>query len=142
MGEIRYLSAEDILQLHYMVMRDFGEGEQAGVMFEDRLLSIVERPRTEVFGVEVFPTLWQKAGALVQSIVQVHPFYNGNKRTALVCLQAFLHMNGYELAMSSREAEDFIVSIAVNPEFKGDDGPRVIGDILEKHSIPFSGFSS
>jgi len=136
--EIRYLSAEDIVELHHMVMRDFGEGEQTGVMFEDRLLSIAERPKTEVFGVEVFPTLWRKAGALVQSIVQVHPFHNGNKRTALVCLEAFLHMNGFELSMSTRDVEEFIVSIAVNSEFKGDEGPRNLGEIIEKYSIPLS----
>src|SRR3954451_22479919 len=111
MKEIRYLSAEDIVELHYMMMRDFGEGEQAGVMFEDRLLSVAERPKSDYFGVQIFPTIWGKAGALVQSLVQVHPFYNGNKRTALVCLDTFLYLNGYELIMTNQEAEDFIVSI-------------------------------
>jgi death on curing protein len=136
MKEIRYLNAEDIVELHYMMMRDFGEGEQAGVMFEDRLLSVAERPKSDYFGVRIFPTIWEKAGALVQSLVQVHPFYNGNKRTALVCLDTFLYLNGYELIMTNQEAEDFIVSIAVNSKYKGEDAPKAIGSVIKQFSKP------
>ncbi|MFC7440990.1 type II toxin-antitoxin system death-on-curing family toxin [Laceyella putida] len=136
MGMIRYLSVVDMIEFHHMMMSDFGEGEQAGVMFEDRLLSIAERPKSVYFGVEIFPTIWEKAGALVQSLVQVHPFHNGNKRTALVCLDAFLYMNGYDLTMPSQYAEDLMVAIAVNPEYKGDDGVKAIARVIRQNTLP------
>ena len=129
-----YLTAEEMLFLHYVVMEIYGEGEHAGILFEDRFYFAVERPQMSSFNVEVYPTLWLKAAALVQSIAQGHPFHNGNKRTALACLNIFLELNRYRFTLSSQEAEDFMVRIITEQCFKGNEGPIQIAELIETNS--------
>ncbi|SFJ43692.1 hypothetical protein SAMN05421852_109120 [Thermoflavimicrobium dichotomicum] len=48
--KIKYLTLEQIFEIHYKVMATFGEGEDVGVMFKNVLLSAVIRPQSEYFG--------------------------------------------------------------------------------------------
>jgi death-on-curing protein len=132
---IRYLTAEQLLFLHYLVMERYDEKEHGGVIFPNRFYSLVERPKTIVFGEEIHPTLWQKAGALVQSIVQEHPFVNGNKRTAFLALIYFLELNGYTLQLSNEDAVELMVRFAIDDQLKGEDGPKHIGEIIKSMSV-------
>lgn len=59
----------------------------------------------------LFPAIYDKGSALFQSLVLNHPFYNANKRTALMALHYFLEKNDRELNPNDKEIEDFIVSI-------------------------------
>jgi death on curing protein len=79
---MNYFTLEQIVEIHMKVMARYGEGEQARVMFPEKLASAVLRPQAVFFGQELFTTVWDKAGALVQSVAQEHIFHNGNKRTA------------------------------------------------------------
>jgi len=130
--DINYLSLEQILEIHHRVMDRYGEGEQAGVMFKDRLLSAIVRPQASYFGQELYPTLWDKVGALAQSLCQEHVFYNGNKRTAFAVIQLFLFINGFRLKASPKESEMMILDFVTDNRFKGDDGAREIGKIIRE----------
>lgn len=127
-----YLTLEQILQIHCRIMEEYGEGEQAGVMFKDKLLSAVLRPQAKYFGEELFPTIWDKTGALTQSLAQQHPFHNGNKRTAFVVLQVFLRVNGYSFQMPPQDAIEMMVDFVTKEQFKGEDGAKEIGKVIEK----------
>lgn len=130
--EIKYLTPNQIKQIHHRVMEKYGEGEQAGILFEDAFLSAVVRPQVEYFGQEVYPTIWDKVGALIQSIAQGHVFHNGNKRTAFVVARVFLGINGYQLEMDEDEAEEMMVAFVTEDRFKGDNGAREIGKVIEE----------
>jgi death on curing protein len=132
---IVYLTADEILTIHYTIMEVYGAGEQAGIFFQDRFEAAVERPKAHFFGQEVHQTLWEKAGAFVQSLIQEHPFHNGNNRTALTCLIVFLEANGYEFTMSNKDAEDFMVEITIGDKFKGEEIPKIIGEIISKNVV-------
>lgn len=49
------------------------------------------------------------AVALLLGIAKNHPFVQGNKRTALAAADAFLHLNGYELAVPDEALADPII---------------------------------
>ena len=132
---IRYLTIYDILDIHSDIMAASEELDQAGVLFEDRILFAVERPQMISFGEESYPTLWMKVASLVQSVAHGHPFHNGNKRTALSCLHVFLLVNGYNFTLSNQEAEDFTVDIVTNDIYKGSDGVANIANAIEQHSV-------
>jgi death on curing protein len=129
--DVDYLTKEDIIFIHHAVMTTYDEPENGGVMHPDRLEVAVERPQSVVFGEEVHKTLWQKAGALVQTLVNDHVFYNGNKRTAFACLMHFLDRNGYYVAVNPAIAEEFMVAIATDKNYKGDKGAKNIGAMIE-----------
>ncbi len=115
-----YLDLDDLL---YVAERAIGA---APIVRDAGLLeSAAARPRTELFGTPVYPTLALKAAALTLSIVDNHALVDGNKRLGLAGLIAFLGVNGYRLTWNNDEAHDLIVSIAA-----GD-----IADVAELASI-------
>jgi death-on-curing protein len=64
---------------------------------EGMLQSAVARPKASVFGEDAYPTLKDKAAALLHSLARNHPFVDGNKRIAWAAAWAFLRLNGIDL---------------------------------------------
>ncbi|KAF2776974.1 Prophage maintenance system killer protein [Streptomyces sp. OM5714] len=58
------------------------------------LVSAIQRPRTNVFGAELYPALHEKAAALLHSVARNHALIDGNKRTAWLAMRVFLRFNG------------------------------------------------
>ena len=101
-----YLTLEDLL---YVAERTLGE-----VLIRDHglLESSLARPQTTVFGEDAYPTLEEKAAALLHSIARNHALVDGNKRLALAGTIAFLGMNGWRLTLSNDEAYDLVIAVA------------------------------
>lgn len=85
MTEIRYPTLADVA----------GIARKLGVRIRDAGLveSAVARPQTSVFGEDAYPDLWTKAAALLHSLVNNHPFVDGNKRIGWIVAIAFLLQN-------------------------------------------------
>lgn len=109
---VRYLALEEILRLHFQVVEDYGGSH--GVRDENRLKSVVDAPRQEVFGSEQYPTLIEKAAVYTRNIIGDHPFSDGNKRTGVTVAGVFLIRNSMELTATPKELEDFAVSVATD----------------------------
>ncbi|SFA56007.1 death on curing protein [Parageobacillus thermantarcticus] len=118
---VYYLTAEEIIFIHYTIMEMYGDAEQAGIQFPDKFAWMLERPKTKLFGEEQFPSIIEKACCYYHSIATGHIFHNGNKRTALAVFVTFLDLNGYEFTMTNKEAEDFTVYLAEDAKFRGND---------------------
>ena len=76
------------------------------------LQSAVARPATTVFGEDAYPTLHEKAAALLQSMVDNHPLVDGNKRLGFVSLLAFYGANGLQLRLTNDAAYDLVIAVA------------------------------
>lgn len=72
------------------------EVSQEAITIHDQglLLSALGRPFATAFGDDVYPTLFQKAGALLHSLCRNHGLANCNKRTGWGCTNVFLMANG------------------------------------------------
>ncbi len=88
----RYLTLEQVVEIHHRAMME--EGQQAVLAAPQKLESALMRPQAEAFGEEFYPSLAQKAAALLQGIVIAHPFVDGNKRAGLLAMLALLDANG------------------------------------------------
>ncbi len=88
-------------------------GGSEGVRGEEGLLAAIERPWQASFGQEHFVSTFEKAAALMDSIIRRHPFVDGNKRTATASASYLLSTFGYEIEAEQQDLEDFAVSIAV-----------------------------
>lgn len=106
-----YLTPEEVIAINQYVIQEFSPNEQIGVRSPELLNSAVNRPRQTVFGEDAYPTIFEKATALFESLAQNHPFHNANKRTAFLALLQFLSYNGYEFMMTQKQAEDFVVDV-------------------------------
>ena len=80
------------------------------------MVSAINRPFTGTGDTEFYPTIHEKAAALIESIVKNHPFVDGNKRTGYVMMRLFLLNNGFDIQASQDEKYTFVISIA-NGEF-------------------------
>lgn len=124
-----FLTKEEVIAAHYFMMKRMNDAEQAGVKDHGLLESAVHIPRQSVFEEDAYPTLFDKAAALLESLVKNHCFHNGNKRTAYLVAKSFLLLNGYSLRMERNYAVEFIVDIA-----KSSHTLETIASILKEHS--------
>jgi death on curing protein len=76
------------------------------------LESAAARPRASAFGADAYPTLHDKAAALVQSIVRNHALVDGNKRLGLAAVIACYGVNGRRLTLTNDEAYELVMSAA------------------------------
>jgi death-on-curing protein len=104
-------TAENVLFLHTVAVEAFGGSE--GVRAPESLRAAVARPWGSSLGQDHFPTPFDKAAALAESIIRRHPFVDGNKRTAMYAAAYLLETSRYELGADQHDLEDFTVSIAV-----------------------------
>ncbi|MDG4761793.1 Fic family protein [Micromonospora sp. WMMD710] len=85
MTEVRYPTLADVAG----IARKLGVGIRDVGLVE----SAVARPKTSVFGDDAYPDLWTKSAALLHSLVNNHPFIDGNKRIGWIVAIAFLLQN-------------------------------------------------
>ncbi len=77
------------------------------------LSAAIGRALTTVGGVEVYPTLWDKAAATLDSIERSHPFIDGNKRVGFLVTVLVLRGNGIDDSfVSDDEWYDLIMTAA------------------------------
>ncbi|GAA3403283.1 type II toxin-antitoxin system death-on-curing family toxin [Paenibacillus hodogayensis] len=109
---IIFLTKEEVISAHYFMMRKMNDADQSGVKDHGWLESAVHRPQQSIFEEDAYPDLFEKAAALLESLVKNHCFHNGNKRTAYLVTKSFLIINGKHLKMEREYAVEFIVDIA------------------------------
>lgn len=111
---IRYLTEQNIIDINRHQIETHSPEEPIGVVQESALNMIVELPKQDVFGQELYPTLFDKSAILFQKLVKKHVFYNANKRTAYHSLRVFLLANRYSLNVSSDDVVEFTVGVATD----------------------------
>lgn len=97
------LSAQQILFIHARLIE--ATGGEHGVRDLGLLQAAVARPQATFDGVDLYPGLFEKAAALMESLAQNHPFVDGNKRTAITAAALFLLQNGLRLQTTNEELE-------------------------------------
>jgi death-on-curing protein len=122
-----YLTVEQVLFLHGRLIEETGGSH--GVRDIALLQSAVARPQATFEGEELYPDVFFKAAALMESLVGSHPFVDGNKRTGVVAAGIFLTRNGWTLEVSNPGLEDFVLRVA-----GGELGVGEIAQWLGQHS--------
>jgi death on curing protein len=102
-----YLTLSEVLRVARRVLGSDFEVRDVGL-----LESALARPRTTVFGRDAYPTLDEKAAALLHSLARNHALIDGNKRIALAGLIAFYGVNGRRLTLTNGEAYDLVITVA------------------------------
>jgi death-on-curing protein len=103
---VRYLTVGDVIA--------FNRAEVGGDALADfgLLESAVLRPQTTIGGLDAYPSIHEKAAALMHSLIRNHPFIDGNKRTAVVATFTFYMLNGWEVRAENSEVVALAVDVA------------------------------
>jgi death on curing protein len=107
---MRYLTVGEVLDIYSGVMQQ--SGGLVGIRDLGALESAVAQPRMTFDGAELYPTLVEKASALGFSLIENHPFLDGNKRTGHAALETLLVLNGYQISASVDEQVAIILAVA------------------------------
>lgn len=89
-----YVSIADSLFFHKVLIERYGGA--TGIRDAGALESALQRPQTGYYD-----SILHEAAALLESLVQNHPFVDGNKRVAFAVTDVFLRINGYEIVADS-----------------------------------------
>lgn len=107
-----YLDEEEILLIHFTLIERYSGSH--GVRDLERIKSVTQAVQQEVFGVEQYPGLFNKAAVYARNIIADHPFGDGNKRTGITSAIMFLKNNKINFTAKVGELEDFAVKVATD----------------------------
>lgn len=104
---MHYISAAEIYSINEAVL-----GMEPRIRDRRLLQAAVNRPFHYAFGQDAYPSIPEKAAALLHALAHDHLFVDGNKRTAREAVTRFLEGNGYRAIWDDAEAYRFILRIA------------------------------
>ena len=104
------LTLQALVWMHTVAVAEFG-GSQ-GVRDPGLLESALARPLATFGGKNLYDTPFKRAAALAESIVLNHGFVDGNKRTAMYAMGAWLELEGHRVEAARGELRDLALAIA------------------------------
>jgi len=125
---IRFLNREIVIAFHKDQIAQFGG--KTGIRDETLLESALAQPEASFGGEYVHTDIFQMAAAYGYHICQNHPFFDGNKRTALIAMYTFLFVNGYRIVADKKSLFAIVIGLASGQVSKDE-----LSEYLKNHSI-------
>ena len=101
---VHFLSVDEVLEIHRALIGRFGGAN--GVRDKGLLESALYRPQSGYY-----EDLVEMAAAMFESLINNHPFIDGNKRVAFFSTDIFLRLNGYKMMVDPKSAYDFLMGL-------------------------------
>jgi death-on-curing protein len=106
-----YLTVAEVVAIHHHQIEKYG-GEH-GLLNQGALESAVFRPQTGYYN-----DLSEEAAALLESLVNNHALLDGNDRVGFAAVHTFLLVNGFDLAVTSKAAFEFMMKTMAEGKFR------------------------
>lgn len=103
--QVKYLSEAELIAINEELVALYGGLH--GVKDLNMLRLAVGRPQMSVGFQDAYKSIFDKASAMFHSIINNHPFFDGNKRTSLFSATLFLELNGWILEFKRKEGVKF-----------------------------------
>lgn len=120
-----FLTAAEVLRFHTRQIEEFGGTD--GVRDMGLLQSALAQPEAGFGGHWLHEDLFEMAAAYAFHICKNHPFFDGNKRTALDAALLFLELNGVDF----REPKEIFVGVMLSVA-EGKMGKKELAGIFRK----------
>jgi death on curing protein len=128
MAERVYLTVAEVVAIHHYQIEEYG-GEH-GMLNQGALEAAVFRPQTGYYN-----DLSEEAAALLESLVNNHPFVDGNKRVGFAAVHTFLLVNGCDLDVGTKAAFEFMMKTIAEGKFRF----VLLYKWIAAHIVPLSG---
>jgi death on curing protein len=122
-----YLTVGEAIEMHRQLIDEFGGIH--GLRDLALLEAAIFRPQNGYYD-----DLIHEAAALMESLVNNHAFFDGNKRISLAATDTFLRSNGYSLRLEPSASYKFITEAMSRGEFR----IRKIREWLAEHVRPLA----
>ena len=104
------ITRAEVLIIHNEVV--FAHGGANGVSDVGGLDSAIARPFQSFGGEDLYPSVFEKAAAIGESIIMNHPFIDGNKRTGYVLMETLLRIEGLKITATDDLLYAFVIDIS------------------------------
>ncbi len=111
-----FLTLAEAIEVHTDQIHRYGG--QDGVRDLGLLESALAQPEASFGGEWLHRNLFEMAAAYAYHLCQNHPFFDGNKRTALACALVFLELNGVSITDSKGLLKDAMLQVASSKMIK------------------------
>ena len=105
-----FFEYEQVVKLHSSLISKTGGMD--GVRDANLLDSALKAPFQTFGGNDLYPDILDQASQLCYSLIENHPFADGNKRIGVHLTLLFLKLNNIELRYSQQELIDFGLGVA------------------------------
>ena len=126
---VEFLTLDEVLSLHADQIQRYGGS--ALVRDVGLLESALAMPAATLSGELLHASLEEQAAAYLFHLVRNHPFVDGNKRTGLMTMLAFLGLNGRWL-----EAPDDVLTNLVLGVAEGRITKSEVAVFVRRHTVP------
>ena len=110
---MKLLTVRDIELLHMQIID--ASGGSHGIRNLKGVEAAVATQTQTVFSADAYPSLFDKAAALLRGLAANHPFVDGNKRTAMLAALTLLNLNGQDTSgVDDQQLEDFAVRVVTD----------------------------
>ncbi|HEY3137670.1 MAG TPA: type II toxin-antitoxin system death-on-curing family toxin, partial [Blastocatellia bacterium] len=127
---MRYLALDEILELYRRIIEQ--TGGSSGIRDAGALESAVAQPRMTFGGEDLYPTIIEKASALGFSLINNHPFIDGNKRLGHAAIETFLVLNGFEISATVDAQERLILAVAAGQMTRDDFTEWLLAHVVDR----------
>ena len=113
-----FFEYEQVVKIHRSLIEKTGGMD--GIRDAQLLDSALKTPFQTFGGNNLYPDILDKASQLCYSLIENHPFVDGNKRIGVHLMLLFLKLNNIEVNYSQQELIDFGLGIASGKISKND----------------------
>ena len=113
-----FFGYEQVVKIHSSLIAKTGGMD--GIRDKNLLDSALKSPFQTFGGRELYQDIFDKAAQLCYSLVENHPFMDGNKRIGVHLTLLFLKLNNVNISYSQAELIDFGLGIASGKMDKGE----------------------
>lgn len=103
------INPEDVLVIHARIID--ATGGSHGIRDVGLLASACARPHATFGANLLYPTVFEQAAALLESLARHHVFIDGNKRTSLAAAAYYLEHHGHQLIADNDEVEQLVLDV-------------------------------
>jgi death-on-curing protein len=122
------LTAQDVIRIHEDLIKS--QSISPGYKSKDDIYSLIDKLDSKIFGNRIYDTPFKKGAALFEGIIRLHPFIDGNKRTALASLQQYMSNEGF-LLIIPLSAVRLCIKIAQNRDNSEDGINNLINSLVK-----------
>lgn len=107
--EIKYPTLEQVSKLYNRTID--ATGGERGYLSKSNLEYLLDTVKDVGERLPKRQAIVKKAAFLLYNVIIVHPFLNGNKRTAFGLMETFLESNGYKFSPDVTEGYEFLTGV-------------------------------
>lgn len=107
---MKYFDQETVIAMHRLMTDTVGgaHGLRDGGLLESAIGSAL----ASFGGVEIYPTLEEKAARLAYALISNHAFFDGNKRIGVLAMLSLLSLNGAPISPTDEDLASLGLGVA------------------------------